>query len=171
MLLGTVGELATGPSPGLPSTHSRLEMQCAECHMQTTNDNFSGHTFQVATYQLCFNCHNNPAGLVQFVTNDIAGQIQLTKSYLDLWATNAAPGELQTNYGTLAWEYTTPGDLSPSGSGPSTADQALIPDDIKKARFDLYLVLYDGSYGVHNGPYDIQLLQAAQDFVEGQLYQ
>ena len=77
-----------------------------------------------------------------------------------------------TNYGTLAWEYTTPGDLSPSGAvGPSTADQALIPDDIKKARFDLYLVLYDGSFGVHNGPYDSDLLQSAQTFVENQLYQ
>jgi hypothetical protein len=169
MLLGTVGELAAGTSPGLPSTHSWLEMQCAECHMQITND-FSGHTFEVATYQLCLNCHSDPAGLVQFVTNAIAGQIQQTKSYLDLWATNAAPVALQP-YGTFAWEYTTPGDLSPGGSGPSTADQTLIPDDIKKARFDLYLVLYDGSYGVHNGPYDIQLLQAAQNWVEGQLYQ
>ena len=169
ILLGTVGEFTTGPSPGLPATHSRLEMQCAECHMQTTND-FSGHTFEVATYQLCFNCHSDPTSLVQFVTNTIASQIQQTKSYLDLWATTVAPAGLE-KYGTFAWEYTTPGDLSPGGSGPSTADQALVPDDIKKARFDLYLVLYDGSYGVHNGPYDIQLLQAAQDFVAGQLYQ
>ena len=26
----------------------------------------------------------------------------------------------------------------------------LIPDNIQKARFNLYLVLYDGSLGVHN---------------------
>ncbi|HUZ06330.1 MAG TPA: cytochrome c family protein [Candidatus Paceibacterota bacterium] len=168
MMLGTVGELESGASTGFPSTHSRLEMQCAECHMQATN-NSSGHAFEVATYNVCYNCHNDPAGLVQFVTNNIAGQIQLTKSYLDFWATTAAPGGLQ-KYGTFAWEYTTPGDLSPGGSGPGATDQALIPDDIKKARFDLYLVLYDGSFGVHNGPYDIQLLQAAQDFVIGQLY-
>jgi Cytochrome c554 and c-prime len=170
MLLGTAGVLMNGnSSPNFPSTHSRLEMQCAECHMQPTND-FSGHTFEVASYQLCLNCHSDPASLVQFVTNTIAGQIQQTKSYLDLWAASAAPTALQ-KYGTFAWEYTTPGDLSPGSAGPSTADQALIPDDIKKARFDLYLVLYDGSYGVHNGPYDIQLLQAAQSWVEGQLYQ
>ena len=168
MMLGTVGELESGASTGFPSTHSRLEMQCAECHMQATN-NSSGHTFEVATYNLCYNCHNDPAGLVQFVTNSIAGQIQLTKSYLDFWATTTAPAGLQ-KYGTFAWEYTTPGDLSPGGSGPSATDQALIPDDIKRARFDLYLVLYDGSYGIHNGPYDIELLQAAQDFVIGQLY-
>lgn len=172
MLLGTVGELSSGPTPGLPSTHSRLEMQCAECHMQTGTNDISGHAFQVETYQLCQNCHNNPAGLVNLVTNIIASQIQLTASYLDLWATNVAPSLGLTNYGTLAWEYTTPGALSPSGAvGPGTADQALIPDDIKKARFDLYLVLYDGSFGVHNGPYDSDLLQSAQAFVENQLYQ
>jgi Cytochrome c554 and c-prime len=174
MLLGTVGELTTGPTPGYPSTHSRLELQCAECHMQTNsaNSDFSGHTFEVASYQLCLNCHGQPAALVQFVTNDIAVQIQLTKSILDLWATNAAPAVLRTNYGTLAWEYTTPGDLSPGGVGPNTFDQTnYIPADIMKARFDLYLVLYDGSYGVHNAPYDIQLLESAQSWIEGQLYQ
>jgi hypothetical protein len=137
--------------------------------MQTTN-NSTGHTFEVATYNLCFNCHSDPAGLVQFVSNDISNQVQQTKSLLDLWAANKAPAALQTN-GTVAWEYTTTGDLSPGGTGPNAAGQALIPDDIKKARFDLYLVLYDGSYGVHNGPYDIQLLQSAQNWVDGQLYQ
>jgi hypothetical protein len=172
MLLGTVGQLATGPSPGYPSTHSQLEMQCAECHMQTDTNNPSGHTFAVATYQLCFNCHSDPTGLVQFATANISNQIQQTKALLDLWATNDSPALLRTNYGTLAWEYTTPGDLSATtNSGPSTAQQALISTNILQARFDLYLVYYDGSYGVHNGPYDIELLQTAQTWVEGQLYQ
>ena len=72
-----------------------------------------------------------------------------------MWATNAAPAYLQTNYGTLAWEYTTPGRfVSRVGPGPNATEQALIPDEHQKARFDLYLVLYDGSYGVHNAPYD-----------------
>lgn len=177
MLLGTVGELAAGPTPGYPSTHSRLEMQCAECHMQMTND-ISGHTFQVVTYQVCYNCHSDPAGLVQFVTNSIAGQINLTKSYLDLWATNAAPASTNTalaamaaKYGVLAWEYSTPGNLSTGTTGPDTSEQALIPNDIKMARFDLYLVLYDGSFGVHNGPYDLELLESAQTWIESELYQ
>jgi hypothetical protein len=136
MLLGTVGVLADGTTPNFPSTHSRLEMQCAECHMQTATNNASGHTFEVASYQLCFNCHSDPAGLVQYVSNNVSIYIQQT-----------------------------------TASGPNIAGQALIPDDIKKARFDLYLVLYDGSYGVHNGPYDIQLLQNAQSWIDGQLFQ
>jgi hypothetical protein len=170
MLLGTVGELLAGPTPGLPATHSRLEKQCAECHMQTTNSS-TGHTFDVVTYQLCYNCHTDPAGLVRFATKSITGQIQQTKFYLDYWATNVVPVAIPglQKYGVYAWEYTSPGDLSPGGSGPSPADQKLIPDEIKKARFDLYLVLYDGSYGVHNAPYDVELLQSANAWVLGQI--
>ncbi len=172
MLLGTAGVLGDGTSPNFPSTHSRLEMQCTECHMQTAANNASGHTFAVATYTVCYNCHSQPAGLVQFTVNNMSNQIQQTKGLLDLWATNNSPDVLRTNYGTFAWEYTTPGDLSPGGVGPTNAtQQAMIPNDIKKARFDLYLVLYDGSYGVHNLPYDVELLQNAQSFVDGQLFQ
>jgi Cytochrome c554 and c-prime len=173
MLLGAVGVLADGAAPNFPSTHSRLEMQCAECHMQTATNNASGHTFEVASYQLCLNCHSDPAGLVQFVQNDISNQIQQTVGLLDEWATNAAPAELRTNYGTLAWEYTAPGDLSATAnSGPTAAQQqALLSTNIMQARFDLYLVYYDGSYGVHNGPYDIELLQSAQTFVDNELFQ
>lgn len=170
MLIGTVGELVAGPTPGYPATHSRLEMQCAACHMQATNT-ATGHTFEVVTYQLCYNCHNDPAGVVAFATNSIASQIQQTKFYLDYWATNVVPTAIPQleKYGTYAWEYTNPGDLSPGGSGPSTADQTLVPNEIKKARFDLYMVFYDGSYGVHNGPYDVELLQNANAFVLGQI--
>jgi hypothetical protein len=170
VLLGTAGELAGGPTPGYPATHAFLEKQCADCHMQTTNSS-TGHTFQVASYQLCTRCHTDPAGLVQFTTNSVALQIQQTKSYLDLWAEQAAPTELKP-YGTLAWEYNRPGDLSAGGSGPTADEQdAYLPDEIKKARFNLYLVFYDGSFGVHNAPYDIQLLHAANAWVEGLLYQ
>ena len=138
--------------------------------MQTANGS-TGHAFEVATYQVCMNCHTDPAGLVRLATNSIASQIQLTKSYLDYWATNTVPVAIPglQKYGVYAWEYTTPGDLSPGGSGPSAADQSLVPDEIKKARFDLYLVLYDGSYGVHNAPYDVELLQSANAWVLGQI--
>jgi len=82
----------------------------------------------------------------------------------------------------VAWEYTTPGGLSwqtnSSGwvtswsltnsvnfTGPNAAGQALIPDNIKKARFDLYLVLNDGSFGVHNPFFALNLLYSAENFI------
>jgi hypothetical protein len=171
-LLGTVGALVDGTAPNFPSTHSKLEMQCTQCHLQSGTDNTSGHTFQVAAYTACYNCHPNPQGLVQFTANIISNQILQTRALLDMWATNKAPDALRTNYGTLAWEYTTPGDLSSGSPGPNSMQQTnLIPADIRMARFDLYLVFYDGSYGVHNQPYGSKLLQDAQTFVDGQLFQ
>jgi hypothetical protein len=49
--------------------------------------------------------------------------------------------------------------------GPTSQEQASIPDAIKQARFNVYLVVQDGSYGVHNGKYTRFLLQVALDQV------
>lgn len=175
MLLGTVGVLASDLPPDQPATHSLLEKQCVTCHVQMTNDlngsllGGSGHTFRVDTYATCRRCHPLPESLVQFTTSIVSNQIQQIKASLDLWATTKAPEQLRTNYGTLSWEYTNPGDLSSGTQGPSAAEQSLIPVNIRKARFDLYVVLYDGSFGVHNAPYSITLLQDAQDWVQEEL--
>ena len=42
--------------------------------------------------------------------------------------------------------------------GPNAAAQALIPANIKKARFNLYLVVNDGSLGTHNWVFAFNLL-------------
>jgi hypothetical protein len=72
-----------------------------------------------------------------------------------------------------AWEYTSPGELSnPPGvtnAGPASIEQPLIPDTIRKARFNLYLVQRDGSFGVHNGPFAITLLNAARNWVQAEI--
>ena len=100
---------------------------------------------------------------------------------LNHWAATKAPAALQTN-GVVAWEYTTPGGLiwqtNSSGyvtgwtladqvnfSGPNAAGQALIPDNIKKARFNLYLVVNDGSLGTHNWIFALNLLSAAENLI------
>jgi len=130
------------------------------------------HSFEVTSYKVCVECHGTVAGVEYFVAlvrELISNEIQEVKSALDQWAVVKQGGMLGTNYyGALAWEYTNPGDLS-SGTGPSSTDQALIPDNIKKARFNLYLVLYDGSYGVHNGPYAFTLLGSAREWVQKEL--
>jgi hypothetical protein len=99
----------------------------------------------------------------------ISNRIQSIKADLDLWGATKADPQLRADAGIIPWEYTRTGDLSPGGRGPSSALQALIPDNIKKARFNLYLVLYDGSYGIHNTPHAITLLNAAQTWVNEEL--
>lgn len=177
MLLGTVGELDLGTPSVRPASHALFEKQCVRCHVQAadavsaTQPAVSGHSFQVQSFDTCRECHPQPELLVQFTTTAVSNQIQFVKGLLDQWATTKAPEALRTKYGALAWEYTNPGDLSTGTAGPSSSEQTLIPVNIQKARFDLYLVLYDGSYGVHNGPYVITLLDTAQNWVQEELSQ
>ena len=176
MLLGTVGELESGLPPNEPGSHGRFIMdQCVACHMPanalvpspTPHKSGSSHAMRVQSYELCRNCHPSPEGLLEFTSMAISFQIQTTKGLLDNWALTKAPPEL-LKYGTNAWEYTRPGELS-SGSGPTSSEQQLIPVNVRKARFNMYIVLNDGSHGAHNGPYAITLLETAQQWVEDEL--
>jgi hypothetical protein len=159
--------------------------QCVSCHMQTTGYQHgppevaanTGHGFSVTSYGVCADCHGIGAteASVFVWRNFFAGQIQEVKALLDTWALNDAPVEIQ-KYGARAWEYDYAGALSsPDGTlrGPvsdsknaALDEQKYIPDPIKKARFDLYLVLHDGSYGLHNGPYTLTLLDAARYWIQ-----
>jgi hypothetical protein len=177
MLLGTVGVLASGQPPHQPASHALLiKDQCVGCHMQSkpyTNGSpaaVTGHTFEVQSFDTCLKCHPLPEELAQFTMGAISNQVQEIKALLDLWAVTKAPPELRAKYGLRAWEYTTPGELSPGGSGPTSAEQVLIPPNIQKARFNLYLVLNEGSFGVHNGPYAVELLETAQTWVDLELH-
>jgi hypothetical protein len=176
MLLGTVGLLASGENPHQPASHALLiKDQCVGCHMQSTNyvnelqPRVTGHAFEVQSFDVCLKCHPRPQDLAEFTMSTVSNQVHSIKSALDLWAVTKAPPSLQAAYGTRAWEYTTPGDLSPGGPGPSSSEQALIPVNIQKARFNLYIVLYDGSFGVHNGPFATTLLDTAYDWIQTEL--
>ena len=179
MLLGSVGELDSGPAQYDPSYHGiHITNQCVGCHMQSPplrvgQPGATGHTFAVDSYALCAGCHGsaaNASNLVVLVSGFITNQIQALQASLNQWAITKAPAILGTaQYGTRAWEYTVPGTLSPGGPGPNATQQALIPVNIQKARFNLYLVLYDGSLGVHNPNYSISLLYTAQNWVDQEL--
>ncbi len=126
------------------------------------------------------NCHDGqaaPAAFTPYVSNQVASVI----SGLNRWAATKAPASLTSN-GVVAWEYTQPGGLTwtndafgnvqswslsvpPNFTGPDASGQALLLNNytnILKARYDLYLVLNDGSFGVHNPPYARSLLSSAQ---------
>jgi hypothetical protein len=173
MLIGTVGLLNSGAAPHKPGSHALLiKDQCVGCHMQSTNyvsatqPASTGHSFEVQQFNTCLSCHPLPQQLVEFTTTSVSNEVQYIKAELDFWALTKAPAALRTKYGVRAWEYTNPGDLSPGGPGPNSSEQALIPINIQKARFNLYLVLYDGSFGVHNGPFTVTLLDAAENFID-----
>ncbi len=174
-LLGTIGQQQNGQPPAYPASHALLiTNQCVGCHMQSapyTSEQqpaASGHSFKVESFNMCQKCHALPEDLVQFTTNAVWSQIQEVKSALDLWALTKAPAGLSA-YGTLAWEYTSPGSLSTGGPGPTSAEQALIPVNIQKARFNMYVVFHDGSFGVHNARLAATLLDNALSWVQQEL--
>jgi hypothetical protein len=56
-----------------------------------------------------------------------------------------------------------------SFNGPAFQSPLTNYPGIMKARFDLYLVLNDGSMGAHNWLYSLFLLDSAQYFVQQEL--
>jgi hypothetical protein len=175
MLLGTVGEMTSAVPPSFPSAHSRIEKQCASCHLQTPAGE-SGHKFKLTSYDACASCHgsaSNAEGFADLLSGIITSLSDDVKAGLDQWGTTKSPIPIRS-YGPLAWEYENAGQLSSPGGtahGPTRDEQQYIPANIKKARFNLYLVVNDGSFGVHNGPLAITLLQAAQSWVTIELNQ
>jgi hypothetical protein len=175
MLIGQGGYDLGNP---VIATHGlKIEKQCAHCHTHphdanpasATTPNYSGHTFEVR-FEGCVQCHisTDIAGTIKETVQTVTkSQIDDVRAMLDRWATNKAPAALKGKYGRLAWEYNNPGDLSnPKADatlrGPTTAEQADVPEAIKQARMNLYLVQYDGSFGVHNGKYARHLLNVAR---------
>jgi formate-dependent nitrite reductase cytochrome c552 subunit len=179
MLLGTVGEVEP-PTPHYnPSPHAIFVTdQCVHCHMPSvTNTALSNighsHTFAVNTnYAVCSQCHATPELLVPFAQGAVSNRIQELRFDLVYWATNWTPANRPTlfaKYGSNAWEYTAPGKLS-HGVGPNAAEQTLIPTNILKARFNVYMVLSDKSLGIHNPQYCVTLLDQAEDWIYETLF-
>jgi len=199
-LLGSIGEFPTGPATFEPGPHAGLPdsaiystngtfyltNQCVSCHMQPDAPPAitHSHTFTITSDDVCMNCHEEePGSQAPIVSN----RVSLIIYELNLWTALKAPPALLTN-GTVAWEYTTPGgliwqtnssgyvtswELLDSGSpnnGPNSAGQTLIPDNIKKARFDLYVVVNDGTLGAHNLLFAYELLNAAEQLILQELY-
>jgi nitrate/TMAO reductase-like tetraheme cytochrome c subunit len=161
------------------SKHRDQPRQCAGCHVHghepaspsAANPVYKGHDFQVSL-QTCTQCHDEIVAELLWSSAQARVQAMMNKvqSQLETWAATKSDPALRTKYGKLAWEYNTPGHLSnPAGDaairGPTRQEQVQVPDAIKQARFNLYLVYQDKSKGVHNRPYVLSLLTNALDKV------
>lgn len=164
------------------SAHMKIENQCAQCHTHLNEPDeiteqtpvYTGHNF-TPTMKACAPCHDELGGelLMEAVQGNVKKQIAEIKALLDQWALTKAPEALRTKYGSLAWEFQNIGQLSKPTptvkTGPTAAEQAGVPDNIKQARHNIYMIEHDGSYGVHNGNYARFLLKVARDKVKAEL--
>ena len=180
----TVDASGLGNGIGIYASHSGIAPrtpyntnQCATCHVPIYTANgaiVSGHSFDIDTKGCALSgCHLSGVPDIEgrrlLTTNDISRVVAL----LNIWATNQGPVLFTNyaNYGQNAWEYTSPGALADGSTnqGPSAADQPLLPDAIKQARYNLYMVRNDGSLGVHNPTFIPLLIKDAEAKVLGQL--
>jgi len=186
MLVGTGGVPNNADNSQTIATHGlAIEKQCAHCHVHSvevenpteSNPNYTGHTFEVR-YEACEECHGSAEIgklLAEGTQMVISNKIQEVVALLRTWGVSNAPSALRNKSGPLAWEYATIGQLSTNiaatitNKPPSTSEQAQIPDAIKQARFNLYLVEHDGSKGVHNAKYARYLLEVAKTNVLAEL--
>ena len=165
----------TSPHFGLSSTSGNTN-QCVTCHMPSyavnSTTNVTGHTFELNVKGCAMGgCHTSYSefGLLTKIEErqkNASNSIVRIVSLLNQWGTTKAPA-LGLTKGANNWEYTMPGILASTGyntngAGPSAAQQLLIPANILKARFNLYMVQHDGSMGVHNVTYSDFLLRDAE---------
>lgn len=187
IFLGVIGVTSTNKPP--QGAHKDNPLQCVGCHTHRhneanptpTNPVFTGHGFRPSP-QACQVCHTELSGpnsadaRMDLVQSEVSAMMVTTKNLLVRWATTKNTNSWASKYEGLGWEYTVPGEVSnpsatPNIVGPNATEQAQIPQGIKDARFNLYLVSRDKSKGVHNAPYVKHLLQTAQQKVQALLDQ
>ncbi|MGE3310434.1 MAG: multiheme c-type cytochrome [Limisphaerales bacterium] len=186
VLIGNIGDagiVGIDLSASPQSTHREITKQCTHCHTHGHGSEnpseedpvYTGHSFKPLP-ENCVPCHTPEEAevLIGFRQRNTRIEIALVKELLDKWGETSSPEPLRTKYGKLAWEYTSAGQLSqpaggPSVSGPAANEQSLVPAEIKKARFVLYMIEHDGSYGVHNARFSTTALREAKTLVEAQI--
>ena len=146
--------------------------QCATCHVPnyavSSTTNVTGHSFEMDTKGCALGgCHTSGVPDIEGYQVNTTNSLTRLVNLLSQWATNKAPAILGSAYNTSkenSWEFTLPGALATvTNAGPSTANQPKLPAAIRQARFNAYMVLHDGSLGVHNPGYTRLLLNDAEN--------
>lgn len=148
--------------PWTSSRHILVQDACVTCHThpvpfgeETGEAAYTGHRF-VPTVQACAPCHGtlndfdevmakrdfDGDGMIEGVQDEVLGLLDLLKqTIIDASATPEARAALEANFTGKLGDPTV-----------STVDQ-------RKAGYNWSYVSYDGSEGVHNTAYAVQLLQ------------
>jgi hypothetical protein len=177
---------AAGVATNFTSRHSGFTgnpyntNQCVTCHMPSYTDSatgkaITGHTFELNEKGCALGgCHTSGVPDVEGQQINTTNNLSRLVDLLNQWATNKGPALLgTTDYNKSkenTWEFNPIGALA-GGTlpGPVGTNQVKLPADILQARFNAYMVLHDGSLGVHNPKYTAFLLKDAETKVLRQL--
>ncbi len=158
--------------------HTLNTKGCAACHMHKEESPvYTGHTFEPELGGCSVaGCHDgvttpiNATNAIVDLQLEVTNKIEQMVVALNNWAivkgTNVFGAVNAAKYKENGWEYTIPGDLrSITNAGPSSSDQLKITNLVRQARFNLYMVAYGKSLGIHNPQYTRYLLDDASNKV------
>jgi hypothetical protein len=145
--------------------------------------NYTGHEFEplvpgVAAFTGCnvSGCHDGTTAFIDTTNGihnlalEITNKITLLVTALNEWAfkkgTNTIGATEYNKARSNSWEYATKGDLATfTNAGPASSVQTSIPAGVRQARFNLYMVAYGKSLGIHNPTYTRYLINDASNKV------
>ncbi|BAS27294.1 cytochrome c3 family protein [Limnochorda pilosa] len=163
------------------SVHTTLEEGCVACHMapgpaegEAPFERIGGHTFTMAyegteNLNACTDCHplatsfNRPATAdwdgdrrLEGVQDEVHGLVELVKGAIEAALDGGRGGVIHESHGAVEF-------LKKDGQTKLEG----VPESIYKATYNLLFVENDGSLGIHNTAYAVQLLQSSYQAVTG----
>jgi hypothetical protein len=148
------------------SPHATIENSCVACHMTQAEEGFSSHTFGVEDVEAaCARCHQNINTLNLEAKEDYDGD-GTTKGFMD------ETDGLLTMLAEQINESLEGGSFEGSGGkivfSDADGEVTAVPNEVYMAAYNFILVTQDGSLGIHNPTYAIQLLQQSYRELTGE---
>jgi len=161
----TGGIRAEGFNYGSSTAHVNIDNTCVGCHMTQTEANFPGHTFRVEDAAAsCARCHQgiqhsnlragadyDGDGNIEGFMDEVEGLLNLVQAAL----TEALDGgSFEVGGGRIRFRNAAGEDIP-------------APNEVYQAAYNHTLVSQDGSLGIHNPLFTVQLLQQSYRVLTG----
>jgi nitrate/TMAO reductase-like tetraheme cytochrome c subunit len=162
----TGGIRVEGVDYGSTTAHVNIDNTCVGCHMTVGEGGFQSHTFRVDDVQAsCGDCHQDIQNVNLQARNDYDGDGE-TKGFQD-----EVEGLLNLLEAAIADELDD-GTFEVGGGRIQFKDAAgedvEVPNEVYLAAYNHTLVTNDGSFGIHNPLFTLQLLQSSYRALTGE---
>lgn len=160
------GIRAEGFNYGSTTAHVTVENTCNRCHMVQAEQGFSSHTFRVDNVgAACGQCHQNIQDVNLQAKNDYDGNGE-KQGFQD-----EVEGLLNVLQSAITEELE--GGSFEAGGGrivfkDAAGAETQVPDEVYQAAYNHTLVTQDGSLGIHNPQFVVQLLQQSYRALTGE---
>ncbi len=162
----TGGIRAEGFSYGSTTAHVNIRDTCVGCHMTRTEGNFAGHTFRVENVEAaCGRCHQgirnsnlrakadyDGDGNVEGFMDEVEGLLNVVR---DAVVAALDGGSFTAEGGRLRFRN-------------AAGDEIQVENQVYQAAYNHTLVSQDGSLGIHNPLFAVQLLQQSYRALTGE---